>query len=141
MVALSDPKRERLRVESFVLEGFQNGRCTARVKFGWERGVSYAGEADGIKTMEGELRAAAHATLQALGAATNGSLLLELVGVKAVRVFDTWVIIAAARGKNDGEALKLTGSFTCEEEEDVAKGAVLALMNATNRVLTGSLES
>ncbi len=91
--------------------------------------------------MEGELRAAAHAALQALGAATNGSLLLELIGVKAVRVFDTWVIIAAARGENDGEALRLTGSFTCEEERDVAKGAVMALMNATNRVLTGSIES
>ena len=141
MVALSDPKRERLRFESFILEEFRTGRCTARVQFGWERGLIYAGEAEGIKTMEGQLRAAAHATLQALGAATNGSLILELVGVKAVRVFDTWVIIAAARGKNDGEAVRLTGSFTCEEDADVAKGAVMALMNATNRVLTGSLES
>ena len=141
MVALSDPKRERLRFESFTLEEFQAGRCAARVQFGWERGVTYTGEAEGIKTMEGELRAAAHATLQALGAATNGTLLLELVGVKAVRVFDTWVLIAAARGENDGDALRLTGSFTCEKESDVAKGAVMALMNATNRVLTGSLES
>jgi hypothetical protein len=141
VVALSDPKRERLRFESFSLEEFPNGRCTARVQFGWEHGVVYAGEAEGIKTMEGELRAAAHATLQALGAATKGSLLLELIGVKSVRVFDTWVIIAAARGEHDGEALRLTGSFTCEEERDVAKGAVMALMNATNRVLTGSIES
>ncbi len=141
MVAHSDPKRERLRFESFSLEEFQNGHCTAHVEFGWERGVIYSGEAEGIRTMEGELRAAAHATLQALGAATHGSLLLELVGVKAVRVFDTWVIIAAARGENDGEALRLTGSFTCEEEGDVPKGAVMALMNATNRVLPGLLES
>ncbi len=141
MVALSDPKRERLRFESFILEEFQDGRCTARVELGWERGLIYSGEASGISTMEGELRAAALATLQALEAATNGSLLLELVGVKAVRVFDTWVIIAAARGKNDGEALRLTGSFTCEEEGNIAKCAVMALLNATNRVLTGSLES
>ncbi len=141
MVALSDPMRERLRFESFSLEEFQTGRCTVRVQFGWERGVIYAGEAEGIKTMEGQLRAAAHATLQALGAATNGSPLLELVGVKAVRVFDTWVIIAAARGVNDGEAVRLTGSFTCEEDGEVAKGAVMALMNATNRVLAGSIES
>ncbi len=141
MEALSDPKRERLRFESFVLEEFQNGRCTAHVQFGWERGAIFEGEAEGISTMEGELRAAAHATLQAFEAATDGSLLLELVGVKAVRVFDTWVVIAAARGENDGEALRLTGSFTCEEEGEVAKGAVMALMNATNRVLTGSFES
>lgn len=141
MVALSGPKRERLRFESFILEEFQDGRCAARVQFGWERGLLYSGQAEGIKTMEGELRAAAQAALQALGEATQGSLLLELVGVKAVRVFDAWVIIAAARGKNDGEALRLTGSFTCMKDEDVAKAAVLALMNATNRVLTGSLES
>ena len=141
MVVLSNPKRERLRFESFALDEFQNGRCAARVQFGWERGTIYTGEAEGIRTMEGELRAAAHATIQALGAATSGSLQLELVGVKAVRVFDTWVIIAAARGEHDGEALRLTGSFTCEEEEEVARGAVMALMNATNRVLTGSLES
>ncbi len=141
MVALSDPKRERLRFESFILEEFHTGRCTARVQFGWAHGVIYAGEAEGIKTMEGQLRAAAHATLQALRKATNGSLALELVGVKAVRVFDTWVIIAAARGENDGEAIRLTGSFTCEEDGEVPKGAVMALMNATNRVLTGSIES
>ncbi|MCH7564308.1 MAG: hypothetical protein IH968_10845 [Gemmatimonadetes bacterium] len=136
MVDLSEPKRERLHFESFILEEFQTGRCTARVRFGWEGGVIYAGEAEGIRTREGQLRAAAHATLQALGAATNGSLNLELVGVKAVRVFDTWVIIAAARGESDGEAVRLTGSFTCEEDGEVAKGAVMALMNATNRVLT-----
>ena len=141
MVALSNPKRERLRFESFILEEFQTGRCTARVQFGWAHGVIYAGEAEGIKTMEGQLRAAAHATLQALRKATNGSLALELVGVKAVRVFDTWVVIAAARGENDGEAIRLTGSFTCEEDGEVARGAVMALLNATNRVLAGSIES
>ena len=141
MVALFDSRRERLRFESFILEEFQNGSCTARVQFGWEGGVIYSGEAEGIRTMEGGLRAAAHAALQALGAATGGSLTLELIGVKAVRVFDMWVIITAARGRNDGEALRLTGSFTCESDDDVAKGAVLALMNATNRVLTGSIEN
>ena len=141
MVALSDPKRERLRFESFSLEEFQSGHCTAHVELSWEHGMIYSGDADGSRTMEGRLRAAAHATLEALGAATNGSLLLELVGVKAVRVFDAWVIIAAARGEIDGEALRLTGSFICDEEGEVARGAVMALMNATNRVLLGSLES
>lgn len=139
MVALADPKRERLRFESFMFEEHPDGRCSARVQFEWEHGVVYAGEAEGIQTMEGELRAAAQATLQALDAATNGALGLKLIGVKAVRVFDTWVIIAAARGQNEGEAIRLTGSFACEDE-DVARGAVIALMNATNRILTGSLE-
>ena len=138
MVAVPDPKRERLRFESFSLEGFPNGRCSTRVQLEWEGGAVYTGEAEGIKTMEGELRTAALATLKALSTATNGSLTLNLIGVKAVRVFDTWVIIAAARGHNSGEAVRLTGSYTCEED-DVGRGAVLALLNATNRVLSGAV--
>ena len=139
MEALSNPTRGRLRFQSFALDEYPDGRCSARVRFEWEHGLVYDGEADGIQTMEGELRAAAQATLQALDAATNGSLALELIGVKAVRVFDTWVIIAAARGQSEGEAVRLTGSFTCEDE-DVPRGAVLALMNATNRILNGLIE-
>jgi len=140
VAALSRAKRERLRFESFTLEEFPNGRCRIRLQLEWEEGVVCTGEAEGIQTMEGELRTAALATLQALRSATGGSLTLSLIGVKAVRVFDTWVIIAAAHGKNDGEALRLTGSYTCEDD-DVARGAVLALMNATNRVLGGLIDA
>lgn len=123
-----------------MLDEFPDGRCSARVQFEWEGGVVYAGQAEGIRTMEGELRAAALATLAALDAATSGQLALELIGVKAVRVFDTWVIIAAARGRNGNDNLRLTGSFACNGE-NVAQGAVIALMNATNRILTGTLET
>ena len=56
----------------------------------------------------------------------------ELLGVKAVRAFDATVVIVSVACHN-GVAVRLVGS--CLRETDLPRGAALAVLNATNRVL------
>ena len=59
---------------------------------------------------------------------------LEFRGAKAVRAFDALVVIVALRGRADDRRCNLIGSSEATEEE-VARGGVLAMLDATNRIL------
>lgn len=133
-MSLQDPRRERLRFEDFQLERFPNGRCRSKVRFGWIQGAVFTGEAEGTQTKQGELQASAMAALNAATNSVQNRLGLELMGVKAVRAFDSWVVVASVSARSGTLNLKLLGASPCVGI-DTARGAVMAVLNAVNRVL------
>jgi len=138
LVSETDLGRERLRFEDFQLVRFPNGRSRVRVRLEWTQGRSYSGEAEGNQTLEGEVRAAAESALKAAAGATEGQLGLDLRGVKALRVFDAWIVVVMVRARLKEETLSLLGAYPCPAE-DTPRGAVMAVLDATNRVVQGYL--
>jgi hypothetical protein len=134
-----DPRRERLRLDGFELLQFPDGRCKAQVRTEWIGGHVYMGEAEGSRTPEGELRASARATLLAAQAATRGQLEFQLRGVKALRVFDEWMVVVSVRTDWEDLPTRLLGVCPCGDD-DTARGAVMAVLDATNRILQRYLE-
>jgi hypothetical protein len=132
-------RRSRLRFDDLELERFPNGRCRAWVQTEWTRGQLFHGEAKGTQTLEGEVRTAATAALAAVTGATGGRLTLELRGAKAVRAFDTWIVVVSVKAKSEEESHRLMGAFPCSDG-DTAHGAVMAVLDATNRIMERYLE-
>jgi hypothetical protein len=125
---------ERLRFVDFKLDRLPSGECRARVTLAWPEvdGPSFAGEARGLTSQAGELRCAAQAALLALAQAVRDPS-FELVGVKAVRAFDATVVIVSLGLPGHAEGPRVVGSYLAEG--DVPRGAALAVLNATNRLL------
>jgi hypothetical protein len=137
-VSDTDERRERLRFEGFELVRFPNGRSRARVRMDWTQGRSYSGETEGNQTLEGEVRSAADAALKAAAGATEGRLNLDLRGAKALKVFDSWVVVVMVWAWIEDKPLQLLGAYPCPNE-DTPRGAVMAVLDATNRLLRGYL--
>jgi hypothetical protein len=130
---MSADSRGRLRFADFKIERLPSGQCRSRVALSWPGSKPYVGEATGLASQAGELRCAAQACLNAIGQAIPDPL-LELVGVKAVRAFDATVVIASLAPAGRIEGPRMVGS--CLIQEDSPRGAALAVLNASNRVLT-----
>ena len=128
------PVRERLKFDDFQLVRFPNGRSRVRIRMEWTEGRSYFGEAEGNQTLEGEVRAAAEAAREAATGATGGKLELDLRGAKALRIFDAWVVVVMVRAWIQSEPVQLLGAYPCPDE-NTPRGAVMAVLDATNRVL------
>ena len=128
-----DARRERLRFADFVFARTPDGRCHAEVSLEWIDEVRVRGQASGLSSEIVDLRVAAEATLRALEAFTDGAVGFELTGVKSVRAFDASVIIVSIVSKADGTPRRLLG--VCLVETNPVRGAALAVLNATNRVL------
>lgn len=124
---------DRLRFADFVFQRLTNGRCRARVVLSWKDGRRFSGESEGVTSQAGELRCSAEAAVHALAEAVPESVGFELMGVKAVRAFDATVVIVSISHREGGQAARLVGSFLTET--DPPRGAALAVLNATNRVL------
>ncbi len=60
---------------------------------------------------------------------------MDLVGVKSVRAFDGWVVVARLDGVAAGRPYRLLGSASCETEDHVHHCAAQAVLSALNRVL------
>lgn len=125
-------RRERLRLADYRFVRTPDGRCSTEVALELE-GTVVRGRSSGLSNPLVDLRVAAEATIQALQAYTEGCYGLELIGVKAVRAFDANVIIVSVAMKQGEGPRRLLGVALVEE--DPARGAVLAVLNATNRVL------
>jgi hypothetical protein len=123
---------DRLRFVGFKLERLPSGECRARVTLAWPDGPRFEGEARGLTSQAGELRCAAQAALQALAQAVRDPA-FELVGVKAVRAFDATVVIVSLGLPGHSEGPRVVGSYLTEG--DGPRGAALAVLNATNRLL------
>lgn len=132
--------RSRLRFAEFEKKAFPDGHTTIGVRLEWTENDIFQVQEDGTQTREGETRAAALAVLRAVELATDGILTLELMGAKAVRVFDSWVVIVSARAVADGAEYSLVGSYACADDA-TARGAALATLNATNRIVEKYLGS
>ena len=128
-----DSPRERVRFEEFDHQTSPNGRARVRVVLAG-RSASYAGDATGVETREGASRAAALATLAAAKAATGDRFDADLIGIKLVRAFDAWIVITALRTHAPDRTYRLIGSSEAPGE-DTARGAVLSVLDAVNRVL------
>lgn len=131
------PVQDRLRFAQFVLERLPNGRCRARVELTWRDSERFTGESEGLSSQAGELRCAADATVQALTQSVDGGVGFELLGVKAVRAFDATVVIVSLAVQTDDRSHRVVGSYLSDAEP--ARGAALAVLNATNRILGNRL--
>lgn len=136
---LVPPTNERLgprvKLREFRFNRTQAGISLAEVELEAPDGRRVVGRARGAGIATGELRAAAEATLAALSLlAPPGSLGLELAGVKSLRAFDETVVIVSVTGSRLGEPARLLGCVLAEDDQ--VRGAVLATLSATNRVLT-----
>jgi len=132
-----NPMSDRLRFAEFTLDRLPNGRCRARVGLTWKASEAFAGESEGLASQAGELRCAAQACVSALAQAVQGGMTFELLGVKAVRAFDATVVIVSLAVHGDGSGHRVVGSYLTEN--DAARGAALAVLNATNRILGNRL--
>ena len=131
---MSATLRERLRFVDFELRRLQNGRCRARVVLEWHPDEQFVGSAEELGSQAGELRCAAQAALGAIERAMASRVNFELLGVKAVRAFDSTVVIVSLTSREpDARASRLVGSYITDDVS--ARGAALAVLNATNRVL------
>jgi hypothetical protein len=63
----------------------------------------------------------------------SGGAGFELLGVKAVRAFDATVVIVSLTVSTNGSAQRVVGSYLTDD--DLARGAALAVLHATNRIL------
>jgi hypothetical protein len=132
-----NPSSDRLRFAEFTLDRLPNGRCRARVGLTWKDSEQFTGENEGLGSQAGELRCAAQACVNALAEAVQGGMGFELLGVKAVRAFDATVVIVSLAVQGDGSGHRVVGSYLTETE--AARGAALAVLNATNRILGNRL--
>jgi hypothetical protein len=131
-----NPLSERLRFAEFVLDRLPNGRCRAKVGLTWRDSEAFTGESEGLASQAGELRCAAQACVNALAQAVQGAMTFELLGVKAVRAFDATVVIVSLSTSAEGDQ-RVVGSVLTED--DPARAAALAVLNATNRILGNRL--
>ena len=127
-------QRQRLRFEELVHESGPDGRCRVGVRLAWHE-RTFECFAEGLETHQGRIRATAEATLGTALAAAGKRVHLDLVGVKAVRAFDGWVVVVRVNGQANGTTYKLLGSASCEEEARITHTAVQAVLDATNRLL------
>ncbi|MEZ0334627.1 MAG: hypothetical protein ACAI18_11505 [Gemmatimonadales bacterium] len=132
-----NPSGDRLRFAEFTLDRLPNGRCRARVGLTWKESEQFTGESEGLGSQAGELRTAAEACVRALTDAVQGAMGFELLGVKAVRAFDATVVIVSLAVQGEGSGHRVVGSYLTET--DAARGAALAVLNATNRILGNRL--
>ncbi len=126
-------RRERLKFLEFDFDRLPNGRYRARVVLEGDPGERFVGTAEGLGSEAAELRCAAEAAADALRGAVEEKLSFELLGVKAVRAFDSTVVIVALSCHNGIPAVRLVGS--CLTQETPHRCAALAVLSATNRFL------
>jgi hypothetical protein len=125
---------DRLKFAEFILDRLASGRCRARVVLSWQDSHQFSGESEGLASQAGELRCAAEACVIALTKAVEGAVTFELLGVKSVRAFDANVVIVSMAIPDGQQTHRLVGCYLTEDQ-DPTKGAALAVLNATNRIL------
>ena len=130
----------RARLKFDTLEHVTMPDGSGRVSVRLERaGDFYEGTVACLETQQGVIKAASQAALQATLASTGevseSGVSLEVVGVKAVRAFDGWVVVTRVNGSADDETCRLLGAAPCEVEDDLPGAAVKAVLDASNRVL------
>lgn len=130
-------KSDRLRFGSFTFTRSPAGRVIAQVELDHD-GKRFVGRAEGQSSPVGDLRLGAEAAMQAVEQFAQGGLGLELMGVKLVRAFDANVIIVSCTQRT-ARGTRLVGCYLADR--DAVRGAALAVMNATNRVLGNYLST
>jgi hypothetical protein len=125
-------RRERLRFADFSFTRTPSGQCSAEVRLEWD-GRVFTGRAIGQSSPLGDFRVAAEAALRALEDFAKDAMRFELVGIKHVRAFDSNLLIVSVSLHEGAEMTRLVGCYLAET--DTRRGAAMAVLNATNRVL------
>ena len=133
VISQLQPSRGRLRFTEHAVTREQLGRCTARVELEWQGNDRAVGVAHGDAGRQGELRASAEATLRAIEKFTDGALTFDLAGVKVMRGFDADIVMVSVTLEQGGASQRLLGCHLAEN--DVMRGAVIATLHATNRLV------
>lgn len=115
-----------------------NGRCRARVVLSRQDEQEFTGESEGLTSQAGELRCAAESCVVALNRAVEGKYHFDLLGVKAVRAFDSHVVIVSLALPGEMAGQRLVGCYL-SADPDASRGAALAVLNATNRIIGNKL--
>jgi hypothetical protein len=127
----------RIRFMGLGVSRASSGRCRATVTLERVDGERVEGAADVEASAAGDLRAGATATLEALRRASRTGHRFTLLGVKSVRAFDRHVVLVqlGVTGAGAGAAApaQLVGSAFADG--DLMRATVLAVLNASNRVL------
>jgi hypothetical protein len=125
-------RRERLRFSDFNFTRTPSGQCSAEVTLEWDNMV-FSGRAIGQSSPLGDFRVAAEAALHALSDFAKDAMQFELLGIKHVRAFDSNLLIVSVSLREGTQLTRLVGCYLAES--DTRKGAAMAVLNATNRVL------
>ena len=133
VISTQQLKRERLRFTNFKFNRTPNGQCAADVELEWLDGVRVVGRASGQSSSMGDLRVAAEAALRAIESFSGNALAFELVGIKSLRAFDANIVIVSVTLQRGEGPRKLLGCYLAER--DAVRASVIAILNATNRVL------
>jgi hypothetical protein len=123
----------RLRFAGFEFRKYPSGLAGATVTLEWKEGQKFVGRAEGVSSSWADLRLAVEATLKALAEFTQHREVFELVGVKSVRAFDANVVLVSVMSRREGKPTQLVGCRLAEG--DALRSAVLATLQATNRLL------
>ena len=126
---------QRVRLAEFETVPREGGSLGARVGLSWDGDLVHHGEAESDESPHGQLRAAAEATARALVLATQERVALEVLAVKAIDAFDTIIVVVSLSSRVGTFTERLVGACLIRGREP-ARGAVLAVLDATNRLLT-----
>lgn len=131
---MTDPAQSEARpkLTNFGLEELRNGDTRAIVELTWADGDLTRGTRTGHSGEPGTMRSAAQACLDALAPKLD-TIAFELLGVKAVRAFDATVVVVSLSVVGGVSGPRLVGSALVEESA-VSRGAVIAVLQATNRL-------
>jgi hypothetical protein len=157
---MAEQTRGRVRFSGAQRIQLGDDLCRVRVRLETPaNGVKVVGTAEGSATLDGQLHTAASATLEALRQTHEGKLIkLELGEVTTFDAFGKSGVMVSLRVEHRGVPYFLTGfsqvgdasaDFPADVQVDVfrrqhvqvanvAQAVALAVLNATNRVLSGA---
>lgn len=127
----ADGGHRRVRFRDAILTRPRVGVACVRVALEWNEQV-YEGVAEGEGGLPLELRVSARAALRALESVLADRLRFELVGVKAIRIFDHDFVAVLLRCPDAPERRLIGVSLS---SADLPAATARAVLNATNRLL------
>lgn len=111
-----------------------DGHETISVRLTWD-GRTHVSESTGVQTREGGVRASALATLDATRSVLEErGPSFDLIGVKALRAFDAFVVIVSVDVRDENGQRRVIGART-SETDDLVDAAATATLDAINRLL------
>jgi hypothetical protein len=125
------PREIRVRFSRFEFNRSQSGQCSAEVTLEMD-GAFHKGKSAGPSSPLGDLRISAEACLRAL-CNLSGTNDFELMAVKHIRAFDSNLAIVSITHRQGPTMYPLVGCYLAKD--DVCRGAAIAVLNATNRIL------
>src|ERR1044071_4943662 len=126
-----DSREIRVRFSSFEFRRTKSGQGSAEVTLEMD-GALHRGRSSGPSSPLGDLRISAEACINAL-AGFIGAGQFELMAVKHIRAFDSNLAIVSISHRQGQSTYPLVGCYLAKD--DVCRGAAIAVLNATNRVM------